>query len=221
MTSINGKLLVEASPRHSLGDFRKMGMENSNIQIPADIEKLQAGLSASIDNAKAVAAELSEEEGVRRLHEGSWSVSECLDHLAVGNEVYLAAMFSPAEQGRQRGRLRRRAAAPGWLGRLFVAALEPPARRWLKIQMPGKIRPRPSPPLGPTLSRYLASQEEVRSYLARNADLDLHGIRFPNPFIPGLRFSLATGLHVLDAHSRRHLWQAWKVRRSIEGRATG
>jgi len=29
-----------------------------------------------------------------------------------------------------------------------------------------------------------------------------------NPFIRGVRFSLATGLHVIAAHERRHLWQA-------------
>ena len=37
---------------------------------------------------------------------------------------------------------------------------------------------------------------------------------------PGLRFSLASGLHVLAAHARRHLWQALGVRRAAE-RAAG
>jgi hypothetical protein len=37
-------------------------------------------------------------------------------------------------------------------------------------------------------------------------------VRFPNPFIRGVRFSLATGLHVIAAHERRHLWQASRVR---------
>jgi hypothetical protein len=48
------------------------------------------------------------------------------------------------------------------------------------------------------------------------AALDLAGIRFVNPFLPGVRFSLATGLHVIAAHERRHLWQAWRVRRAAE-----
>jgi hypothetical protein len=42
---------------------------------------------------------------------------------------------------------------------------------------------------------------------------------FPNPFIRGVRFSLATGLHVLEAHERRHLWQAWNVRRAMSSAA--
>ena len=29
-------------------------------------------------------------------------------------------------------------------------------------------------------------------------------------------FSLATGLHAIAAHDRRHLWQAWQVRRLAE-----
>jgi hypothetical protein len=41
-------------------------------------------------------------------------------------------------------------------------------------------------------------------------------VRFPNPLVRGLRFSLATGLHVIAAHERRHLWQAWRIRRGME-----
>jgi hypothetical protein len=31
-----------------------------------------------------------------------------------------------------------------------------------------------------------------------------------------VRFSLATGINVLAAHDRRHVWQAWNVRRAAE-----
>jgi hypothetical protein len=56
----------------------------------------------------------------------------------------------------------------------------------------------------------------VRSFLRTHADVDLAGVRFPNPFIRGVRFSLATGLHVIAAHERRHLWQARRVREAAE-----
>jgi hypothetical protein len=62
----------------------------------------------------------------------------------------------------------------------------------------------------------MASQMQVREFFTANADLDLARIRFPNPFVPGIRFSLATGLHVIAAHDRRHLQQAWHVRRALE-----
>jgi len=62
----------------------------------------------------------------------------------------------------------------------------------------------------------VASQADVCAFLSANADFDLAGVRFPNPFVRGVYFSLATGLHVIAAHERRHLWQAWRVRRAME-----
>jgi hypothetical protein len=84
------------------------------------------------------------------------------------------------------------------------------------MRTPRAIRPRQSPPLGDAFEQFIASQEEVRVFLRTYADIDLASVRFPNPFIRGVRFSLATGLHVIPAHERRHLWQAREVKR--EGR---
>jgi hypothetical protein len=81
---------------------------------------------------------------------------------------------------------------------------------------PSKIRPRPSPPLGETAAAIFASHADAVAFLHDHAGLDLANIRFANPFIRGIRFSLATGLHVIAAHERRHVWQAWRVRRAAE-----
>ena len=97
-----------------------------------------------------------------------------------------------------------------------MRTLEPPAKAFSKRKAPRSIEPRTSPALIDAVHGFLESQEEVRTFLRRYADFDLAGVRFPNPFVPGVRFSLATGLHVLAAHERRHLWQAWRVRRAAE-----
>jgi hypothetical protein len=187
-----------------------------DANAPADIRELQDQLDAAERDAEALVAGLSEEQGVRRLDAGCWSVAECLDHLATGNRVYLAAMREPADRARARGRRRWRPAKPGWVGRLFAWTFEPPPKWWSRRKAPRKIRPRAAPPLAETFASFVASQADVREFLRANADLDLAGIRFPNPFVRGIRFSLATGLHVIAAHERRHLWQAWRVRRTIE-----
>jgi hypothetical protein len=59
-------------------------------------------------------------------------------------------------------------------------------------------------------------QDDVRAFLRALRGHDLAGVRFVNPFAPAIRFTLATGLHVLVSHDRRHLWQAWNVRRALE-----
>ena len=184
--------------------------------LPADLQALADALDAAEKDARALVSGLSESLGAWRTDPESWSVAECLDHLATGNRVYLAAMQPSADRARSRGRVRRGPARPGLLGGWFVNYLEPPVKPQLKSKTPSKIRPRSAPPLSDAFAAFLASQDDLRRFLRTYADIDLTGVRFPNPFIPGLRFSLATALHVLPAHERRHLWQAWRVRRAAE-----
>lgn len=187
---------------------------------PPDIVALDNAFDAAERDARALVDGLTEELGGWRPAAGAWSVAQCLDHLATGNCVYLEAMRPSAERALASGRLRRGAARPGLIGGAFVRWLEPPVpprRRW---RAPRSIRPRASPPLREAASGFFATQEEIRAFLRRFRGIDLAGVRFPNPFLPGVRFSLATGLHVLAAHERRHLWQGWNVRRRAEARAS-
>jgi len=182
----------------------------------ADIQALAEAFDAAEHDARALVDGLTEQLGTWRADPGSWSVAECLDHLGTGNCVYLRAM-QPAAEGAVRSL--HRPARPGLIGRCFVRMLEPPVNPRFKLKAPRAIRPRVSPPLGDAFAQFLTSQEEVRTFLRKYADIDLAGVRFPNPFVRGIRFSLATGLHVLAAHERRHLWQAWGVRQQAEQEA--
>jgi hypothetical protein len=181
-----------------------------------DIGALDAAYEAAEHDARTLLAGLDDTLGTWRAAPESWTIAECLDHLATGNRVYLAAMRPPAERAAADGRSRRGPARPGLLGGWFVRSLEPPVRPLRKLTAPRKIRPRVSPPLADAAAQFLTSQDDVRAFLRQFADIDLAGVMFPNPFIRGLRFSLATGLHVLASHQRRHLWQAWNVRRAAE-----
>ena len=187
----------------------------------ADIRALERALDVIDQDARGVTAGLTAEQGVWRPEPASWSVAHCLDHLATANRVYLRAMEPKADQALQRGSRRRRSALPGLIGGWFVRTLEPPVKPRFTMTAPKKIVPRESPTLDDAFSRFLASQDDVRSFLKKYADIDLAGVHFPNPFIRGVLFSLATGLHVIAAHDRRHLWQAWNVRKALERTGLG
>lgn len=196
-------------------------MDAPALDAPEDVRSLHEQLCAAERDAEALVAGLSEPQGAWRPEPRSWSVAECLDHLATANRVYLSAMREPAGRARARGRRRRGLALPGWLGALFVRTFEPPPKWWSTLQAPRKIRPRRAPPLTDAFAGFVASHAEVRAFLLAHADLDLAGTLFPNPFLPGLRLSLATGIHVLAAHARRHLWQAWRIRRAMQAATSG
>ena len=184
--------------------------------VGPEISSLFEQFDAIESDVRTLVSGLSEARGHWRPEPGAWSVAECLDHLATATRVYLEAMGPAAERALARGRTRRGPAVPGVIGRWFIAWLEPPVKPRLKSKAPHKIRPRDAPPLSDAFERFIASHNEARAFLQRFSDLDLARIRFPNPFVPGVRFSLATGVNVLAAHDRRHVWQAWNVRRAAE-----
>jgi len=188
------------------------------VQVPPEIAALLTALDANARAARTLVEGLSEENGRWRPAPDAWSIAECLDHLAVANRVYIEAMREPAALARAAGRLRRAPALPGFLGRLFVNSLEPPAKSRTKRKAPSTIRPRESPGLRDAFDAFIASQEPVRAFLREYANIDLVGVRFRNPFIGLIHFSLATGLHVIAAHERRHLWQATQVRARVSSK---
>jgi hypothetical protein len=193
------------------------------MQVPTDIQDLEDQLARAERDAEALVRGLSEQQGAWRGEAGSWSVAECLDHLATANRVYLQAMSGAAVRARASGRLRRGPAVPGFIGRWFVRMLEPPVQPRFKSKAPRAIRPRTAPPLADAFTAFMSSQQQVRAFLGACADLDLTGVRFPNPFVRGVQFSLATGFNVIAAHERRHLWQAWRVRgaATVDNRTSG
>jgi hypothetical protein len=181
-----------------------------------DIFALEQAFGANEEDARVLVSGLSEIQGTWRIQQGTWNVAECLDHLATANRVYLAAMQPPAQEALEGGRTRHRPALPGLIGGWFVRSLEPPVNRLFKMKAHQKIRPRLSPPLASAAEQFFASHSDIVAFLRNYSMIDLAGVAFPNPFIPGVRFSLATGLHVLAAHERRHFWQAWRVKRAAE-----
>jgi hypothetical protein len=72
---------------------------------PDDIAALENQFAASEKDAQALLAGLDEQLGSWRESPGSWSVAECLDHLATTNRVYLQPMREAAERARAEGRM--------------------------------------------------------------------------------------------------------------------
>ena len=180
------------------------------MPLPPDLATIVEQLDAIEQHAHAVVNGLSEDAGRRPAANGGWSVSECFDHLAVANSVYLDAMESAAARARVQHRWRTRPATPGLIGGWFARSLEPNAG--MKTKAPGKIRPRSAPSLVDAYEAFRSSHQRVRTFVTANADLDLARVRFKNPLIGLIHFSLASGLHVITAHERRHVSQAERAR---------
>ena len=145
----------------------------------------------------------------------SWSVGQCLDHLAQSNALYIPALQAALRKAKPSGTWK--PIHPGWLGRLFIRDLEPPPKR--KFKAPRKLLPAAQLKGDEVLNAFLAAHEQVRALIHEARDLDLNSIRFRNPFLRILPWTVGTGLIIIGAHDRRHLWQAQQVLKAMEQEA--
>src|SRR5215472_3981665 len=175
--------------------------------------RLATDLLANDETAKRLLAGLAKEQLNWQSAPGSWSVGQCLEHLCIMNEVYLPPISaalkekhdSPVEQ-----------ITPGWFGAWFIRNFAEPMSGSRRVRAPAKIRPGSHVEVS-VLDRFLSGNQSCRDIIARACSKNVNRIRFWNPFIPGLRFTVGTGLEIIVRHQRRHLLQAQRVRDGVCG----
>ena len=177
--------------------------------LSPDLQRLLAELADSDRRAAAMVESLSDRQMNWQSSNTAWSIAQCLDHLAKSNTAYSAALHGAIEKTRQESVPTPIALLPGFLGRMFIRALEPPPKQ--KMKAPKSIVPSAQIDKSEVLRQFLDSQEAVRLVIQDGARLDLNRIRFKNPFFWFLRFTVGTGLLIIAAHNRRHLWQAQTI----------
>jgi DinB superfamily len=177
--------------------------------LPDDLAGILRGLEESDREARSLIAELDEERFNWRPDEHSWSVAQCLDHLNVANRVYLEAMRNAVEAARSKNAARRGPIQPGVFERWFIRSMGPQPRR--RLSAPRKIVPAARKDRAEVEEEWTRIQAQLRELLHEAAPLDLNRTRFVNPFISLIRWSVGAGFLIIEAHERRHLWQARNV----------
>lgn len=177
-------------------------------RAPAWSVRLAFELRANDQTAQTLAARLTDEQLNWQPSPGSWSIGQCLEHLCLTNEAYLTSISaaldakpdSPAEQ-----------ITPGRFERWFIRSFVEPSPNSKHVSAPRKIRPATRVDLG-VVDRFLSGNKSCRELIVRARGKNVNRIRFWNPFVPGVRFRVGTGLEIIAGHERRHLLQAERVR---------
>ena len=84
-----------------------------------------------------------------------------------------------------------------------------------RVQAPKKIAPSQQIETN-ILERFLRSNQQAREVVRKASEFDVNRIRFKNPLIPLIRFTVGTGLEIVCKHQARHLLQAERVKQSAE-----
>jgi len=175
--------------------------------LSADRNSILEQLKQAEDAAERLLSAKSREQANWQLNQGtSWSMWQCFDHLARINRVYCQALEAAVEHpGATREGTPQRV-EPGLLASWFIKGMEPPVR--IRFKALAKVTPTGAGE-PQALEAFLESHApacHVLEFWDR-----VKRVRFKNPFVPLLRFTVGTGLMVINAHDRRHLWQAERV----------
>lgn len=175
---------------------------------PAWSIRLSFELSGNDQTAHGIADGLSASQLNWRPTPTAWSIGQCLEHLAITNEVYLRAM-NPALQDKPDSPVDQ--IRPGAISRWFIRSFVEPSPSSKPVPAPSKIKPAAEVG-GNVLDRFLASNKACRELIVTSRSKDVNRIRFWNPLAPGIRFTIGTGFEIIASHERRHLLQAERVR---------
>ena len=144
---------------------------------------------------------------------GQWSISECLAHLNVVDRLDVPFIRDAIEAGRTAGLTGKGPFRYGFLSRRFVRFSEPPVK--LRTKAPKVYVPPSNQPKEMVVTEFTAIHDQLLELVSKSNGLDLARIKVGSLF-PYVKFSLGQRFALLAAHDRRHLRQAWDVRRHLD-----
>lgn len=182
----------------------------TGVALPEWSARLIADLDAADERAQQLVMGLTPEQLNWQPQPGKWSVGQCLEHLCITNELYVPAI-SLSLQNKPVSPVRD--ITLGWFAQWFITSFIEPSPKTKRARAPRKIVPgvRVEPSV---LDRFLRSNQAARELLRQAGSYDVNHIRFKNPFLPLLRFTVGTGLEIVPRHERRHLLQAERAKQA-------
>lgn len=140
----------------------------------------------------------------------SWSIAECFDHLNTVGFLLMPRLEESVRAGRREKVMADGPFTYGILGRWFIRALQPSAKRRRKTSVLYKPSELSEPRA--VLQRFEELQGSLLELLRSADGLDLVRIRVTSPINSLFRFSLGVWFAATVAHEQRHLAQAERVR---------
>ena len=142
----------------------------------------------------------------------SWSVAQCLDHLAQTTNVFLPAIS--AAIARAPRLTTNRALRTGALTRLFLRNLEPPYLLRFKVLAP--LVPRQHD-FNSAWAAFEQSQAQLAKTIQSAIGFAVDQVGIESPVYARFNYNAYGALRMLAAHERRHLWQIERILKTLDG----
>jgi hypothetical protein len=163
------------------------------------------------DEARCLVAGLSEAQLNWTSAPDSWSIAQCLDHLATTSKAFEPYLTAAIKRGRDKWAVSSPVPyRPSWVGGWLIKQVVPETTR--KVPSPKVFRPSQSPAIANALETFLQQQTEFLRFVREAEGLDYNKARLRSPVTPLMRYSVADAFVVTVVHGWRHLAQARRMR---------
>jgi hypothetical protein len=162
------------------------------------------------EDAQELTATLDDPQFNWRPSPKQWSISDCLAHLNVADGLDLPLLADEIERGRAAGVTGHGPFRYGFISRWFVGFMDAPPK--FRVKAPKVYLPPAGHSKEKVVLEFLSIHQRMLELVTKANGLDLARIKVPSPAGP-FKFSLGQRFALLAAHDRRHLWQAWQVRK--------
>jgi hypothetical protein len=193
--------------------------------LPSGIKATQPGTSAfqlaslleQILRATLVARKLargrSASELTTRLEPESWSVAECLDHLACTTNVFLPEISKAIAAAPKLATSR--TLRTGTVALLLIRNLEPPYR--LRYKVIPQLVPQQTD-FDAAWTAFEQSQLRLSETVCSATGLAIDKRKVQCPVCAHVTYNVYGALRMLAAHQRCHLWQVQKILGALDGK---
>ncbi len=183
----------------------KLFLESSHF-----LQTVVAETKKNSDEARSLVAGLSEAQLNWTSAPASWSIAQCLDHLAVTSNAFEPYLTAAIKRGRDKWAVSSPVPyRPSWVGGWLIKQVVPETTR--KLPSPKVFRPSQSPAIANALETFLQQQTEFLRFVREAEGLDYNKARLRSPVTPLMRYSVADAFVVTVVHGWRHLAQARRM----------
>jgi hypothetical protein len=161
--------------------------------------------------AKKLLAGRSQTHLTTSIEAGSWSVAQCLDHLAQTTNAFIPVISSAIARAPRL--TTNRTLRTGALTRLFIRNLEPPYR--MRFKVPAPLVPRQHD-FNSAWDAFEESQTQLAKTIRSASGLAIDQVRVESPVYARFSYNVYGALRMLTAHEFRHLWQIEQILKQLD-----
>jgi hypothetical protein len=182
--------------------------------VASQLETYRQQFEDIADQAKRLAADLTEAEFNQRPAPGEWCIEECLSHLIAVGSVQVEVIEQAISKAHAKGLKGKGPFEYSAFERMIIRESDTPVRHAMRA--PKRFQPLHGQPVTAVLPTFLHIQRQLSLQVERCTELDLRKVKVATPVSRFLKFSLGGTFEVVAAHERRHVAQAGRVRERIK-----